>query len=665
MKRESAFRLLGLGILVLALARVAAAQETITQAELLRRVIDVQRLATPPPPGERTRLFSSYDRRSQAGAAGEIAGWGANEDHGQFSGVTPDGWQVLAEVDGPGAITRMWSADPGGHIRFVLDGEPVIEAAFNELLSGRVPPFETPLVERGMTCHFPVGFSRSCQVLARECSSYYQINVVCYPPGTTVTRFRSELDEEADAALAEVRQALSDGLTEGQLFGGQRMRPVAVQQELGPGETISESLSGAGTVRALYVALTDQRGPRDLYALRRCLLRVYADGEETPAIEAPLCDFFGAGFDLVAYNSLVLGTDRELSVPLPDRRRGENRYMYCLFPMPFRDGLRVEIENGNSAKRKIGLMLLMQADPRPPAPDALRFHARFRREDPCQGRDYALLEARGRGRLVGCVLSVDCPRAAWWGEGDDQVWIDGERFPSYFGTGTADFFDDAGGLHAGVRPFAGVTRTGPYGKFATYRWQLADAIAFQKSVRFTLENLQAGGARDTYYSSVVYWYATAGATSFFKPLKVADVEPPGLRIPGAVECEERIVGTGWGNVVKQKYAEGVEFSGAAAAHIATTEPVRMILPGRAAQTVRLKLRVHPRRAFETITVTDGTGTQIGVVTYDRAADGMYAVGTVNLEAGENALTVECTRPATLDCWVVEPLGEGPGVDGGP
>ena len=32
------------------------------------------------------------------------------------------------------------------------------------------------------------------------------------------------------------------------------------------------------------------------------------------------------------------------------------------------------------------------------------------------------------------------PGAAWWGEGDEKIYVDGESFPSLFGTGTEDYF---------------------------------------------------------------------------------------------------------------------------------------------------------------------------------------------------------------------------------
>jgi hypothetical protein len=112
-------------------------------------------------------------------------------------------------------------------------------------------------------------------------------------------------------------------------------------------------------------------------------------------------------------------------------------------------------------------------------------------------------------------------------------------------------------------------------------------------------------------------------------------------------------------VVKQKYAGGAELSGQQAVLITTDQPVKISIPSDVAQTVRLKLRTNPRRAFETITVTDAAGNNIGTVTYSRTDDGIYPVGVVHLDKGDNLVTVQCSRPAMLDCWIVEPVPDAP------
>jgi hypothetical protein len=654
----------------------ASAQQTLSQADLLRRVIDLDRLTTPPA-GERTGMFTSYDRRSRIDENGRYVDWDANGDAGQFIRTEADGWCVMAEMDGPGVITRIWSANPYGQIRIILDGKPAIDAPFEDLFNQKLPPFTGPLCYvtpgGGNNCYFPIGYARSCKVVIRDSRSYYHINCVTFPAGTAVTTFSSALDDAAKAVADEIKETFLHGFSDKQLFGKHPAPPTADFAKLGKGEKLSiETFGGGGVIRALYVALTDRRMPEEVYALHHCILRVYVDGQTEPSVEAPLVDFFGTGFDLRYYNSLVLGTDKRTSMPgetpeefpaqsvdtsppLPGEAVNENRFMYCYFPMPFNDTARVEIENlpgDKNNKEKIGLMLMARVDRTRPPEGSLRFYARFRKEDPCKVFDYPILETTGRGRIVGCMLNVDCPRAGWWGEGDDKVWIDGEAFPSYFGTGSEDYLGDAWGLHLHVNPLQGGSRVGAYGKNSAYRWHIADCIDFEKSARFTIENY-AADVHDTYYSTVAYWYGEPGAANFFKPLTLADVTPPGLRIPGAVEIEGHVVGEGWGNVAKQKYAGGVEFSHEEAANITTDQRVKIKIPSKEARTVRLTLRVHPRRAFETVEVADESGRIVGTAKYDRTSGGMHPLGVVRLRAGDNLFTVRCTPHAILDCWVLE------------
>lgn len=41
---------------------------------------------------------------------------------------------------------------------------------------------------------------------------------------------------------------------------------------------------------------------------------------------------------------------------------------------------------------------------------------------------------------MGDALTIWNPVRRWWGEGDEKIWVDGEDFPSIFGTGTEDYY---------------------------------------------------------------------------------------------------------------------------------------------------------------------------------------------------------------------------------
>lgn len=471
--------------IVTALALPALAQPTVSQADLLTRLTDVNRLLTPPVAGEDGACFTPAERR-----AGE------------------DGWDVLAELDGPGAILRLWVDEARGQLRFVLDGEVALEASCEDLLSGRRAPLEGPFVGGGRWCVFPVPFARSGRIEAQDGPGAYHVSMVRFAPNTKVARFRSPLDEAAQRTLEDVKRTLGKGLSDRQLDGGQRLLPVAVADELGPGQVLTQTLSGAGTVRALYLALTDPTDPQEPGALHQCTLRVTFDGEATPSVDSPLLDFFGVGFDRVPFNSLVVGTDKALPVPLPGRPLGQDRFMYCLWPMPYRDGLRIDIENRNASTRPIGLLLYLRVDTRPPPADALRFHAQYREARRCRDPRYAILDVAGPGRLVGCVLNVSGSRRGWWGAGPLRVWVDGAAQPVILATGADAYVGDAGGWRPWTGASFGVTRGEPARLNSAYRWHVADDVPFNKSLRFTLENTQADAA-GLHFGSVAYWYAAS------------------------------------------------------------------------------------------------------------------------------------------------------------
>ncbi|KKL10941.1 hypothetical protein LCGC14_2550790, partial [marine sediment metagenome] len=199
-----------------------------------------------------------------------------------------------------------------------------------------------------------------------------------------------------------------------------------------------------------------------------------------------------------------------------------------------------------------------------------RFHAQWRRENPCKAilaegvekltpenqtgdigknltgkENYVILEAEGRGNYVGCILNVDNIAGGWWGEGDDMIFIDGEKWPpSFHGTGTEEIF--GGGACPNVEysgPYTGfhlISRSDWSGKNSMYRFFVADPIRFQRSIKVTIEHGHANNLAND-YSSVAYWYQTESHKEFSPILlserRVPIVPPEGEEL---VEKERRI-----------------------------------------------------------------------------------------------------------------------------
>ena len=107
---------------------------TITTGTLFDEMVDMANLATFPKPAFRTVQFSSYDRRSRLPGGPD---WFANADG--FGGEpipnfekvlrAPDvngiGEYLIADVKGPGAIVRLWTAAISGFIRMYIDGSDI------------------------------------------------------------------------------------------------------------------------------------------------------------------------------------------------------------------------------------------------------------------------------------------------------------------------------------------------------------------------------------------------------------------------------------------------------------------------------------------------------------------------------------------------------------
>ncbi|MEE8451220.1 MAG: DUF2961 domain-containing protein [Thermoguttaceae bacterium] len=92
---------------------------------------------------------------------------------------------------------------------------------------------------------------------------------------------------------------------------------------------------------------------------------------------------------------------------------------------------------------------------------------------------------------MGDTLAMKNRVPGWWGEGDEKIYVDGETFPSHFGTGTEDyhgyawctpdFFDSP--FHC--QPLAEGPRN--QGHVTNTRVRLLDGIPFTKQFRFDME----------------------------------------------------------------------------------------------------------------------------------------------------------------------------------
>ncbi len=106
--------------------------------------------------------------------------------------------------------------------------------------------------------------------------------------------------------------------------------------------------------------------------------------------------------------------------------------------------------------------------------------------------DLRFVALDGQGVYVGDGLTLFNTEYAWWGEGDEKVYVDGETFPSHLGTGSEDYYGYAWGRRERItdHPFiaqpegAGADSAG---FVQNTRLRVLDGIPFRTSLRFDME----------------------------------------------------------------------------------------------------------------------------------------------------------------------------------
>jgi hypothetical protein len=271
---------------------------------------------------------------------------------------------------------------------------------------------------------------------------------------------------------------------------------------------------GAGAIRHIWMTTAEKDNN-----LKGLVLRMYWDGEKTPSVQCPLGDFFGLGHAKATYFT---------SLPLQAFYLGLN----CWFPMPYAEGARITITNEMGKDSFIYFYIDYHEWDYFPN-DMGRFHACWRRQNVVKkdetdelslmvgkkrlnttGKEnFLILDARGKGHYVGCILNLDTDEVGWWGEGDDMIFVDGEDWPPMLhGTGMEDYFCGAWNYNLLKKtyctPYFGYHYKGNSdytGKHSQYRFHVEDPIYFEKSIKVTIEHGHAND-RQGDWCSTAYWY---------------------------------------------------------------------------------------------------------------------------------------------------------------
>lgn len=524
----------------------------ITMERILGEMTNLEALAEFLNPPYTNRQASSYDRRSKS----PTEDWFANDDRSQYIRTEEHGGHkeyVMMDADGPGAIVRIWSANAQGKLRLYLNGSEDATFTFDmkELLGGKNPLFPPPIsgvVSMGWNLYFPIPYARHMKVTGDEDNKfYYHVNYRTYAQGTEVEDFSLPGIEKLKQPIAEVVRKLQP---EERVPDQLKASPVL----LAPGEEkkLWSSDSGLSAIDLLRMRV-DAADPQA--ALRGVVLRAFFDGERSPAIECPIGDFFGASPGINPYKSL----------PLEVKKDGT---LVSRWFMPFKKNAELRAVNRTGEKAAVAAEVWTRRLPRGWNENLMHFHAGYHAafDVPTRPfRDFNYVGVTGRGVFVGDALAIANPSKGWWGEGDEKIYVDGETFPSHFGTGTEDYYGYAWSSPALFQhPYHNQPRCdgpGTYGYTSVNRFHIVDNIPFQKDFRFDMEIWHSKPDIKINYAAVSYWYSVPGSTSNLATPPPGDLVIPKIdplpamggkyRMPGAIEGESLEVSTTGGNVTTQ------------------------------------------------------------------------------------------------------------------
>ena len=478
----------------------------------------------------KTKQFSSYSRKAKS----PEDGWFSNWDWSNFLRIEENEGRteyVMMDHQGPGSIVRFWMtfAKQGYNstLRIYIDGSatPVLEGKPIDILSGGKvvgAPMSSSSSElthvnrRGHNLYMPIPYAKSCKVTIEHdklfgktndlgqvdgTCIYYNINYRAYDKGAVVKSFTKE-DLKTNAKLiADVNKKLLNPAPEGTLT------KVKLSEVIKAGNDTEFGIGAEKAIKSISVKLE----AKDLnQALRSTILSIKFDGKET--VWVPVGDFFGTGYKISPYKSWYTEVT-------------EDGTMSCSWVMPFENNAKISFINLGEQDVKVNATVGVEDEKW--TADSLYFHASWFEKNRVEtvahrghvgtgAEDVNFVTLKGKGVYVGDSLTLFNCANSWWGEGDEKVYVDGETFPSHFGTGTEDYYgyawcrpenfytpfiaqpDGAGNLRSGFS--------------VNSRYRLLDQIPFTKSLKFDME-LWHWKKTVMNYAPAVFYYATADTES--------------------------------------------------------------------------------------------------------------------------------------------------------
>lgn len=549
--------------IIISLLLSSCKSETVTMASLLHEMTDRELLTRLPQQAFTLKQFSSYDRRS---TAPDEPGWFANDDYTQFIREENNGRRefVMFDAEGPGAVVRWWmtfagEGAAGGIVRVYIDNnpEPVIQGDILELLSGEmiaseplaasVSP-ETEYEQRGHNLYLPLPYGKHCKI-TYECdavrmennrmvpSIYYNICYRTYENNVEVESLSWDVIDKNRELIRSTGEVLLAGYSKPAENAGSEKKILT------PGESLKFNFEEQGKAVSWLTAKLEAQNLQQ--ALRSTVLAIAFDGEQTVWI--PVGDFFGTGYQI--YPSKTLYT-----------RVSDDGVMESSWLMPFNEN--VEISFINHGEEEVFIEASVALENYKWDNSSMFFGAAWHehymistaKDEEAEGDDWHFdvnfVDLKGQGLYAGDAITVFNTSHAWWGEGDEKIYVDGESFPSFIGTGTEDYYGYAwcrpeNFTHPLIAQPSGAGNLTP-GMSVNMRYRTLDAIPFQNEIQSDIE-LWHWVKTTVNFAMSSFWYARPGVETNVRTNPEAvrnkvmtdrsDIYPPVVDENGRIEGE--------------------------------------------------------------------------------------------------------------------------------
>ncbi len=435
-----------------------------------------------------------------------------------------DEWRVIADHEGPGVVTRIWTAQENefADIRVEVDGRIIYNGKAYEFFDQGHYPFAPPLsrwrihssekltIEEEVgeinrqyaVSYVPIPFKKRFRYMI-SLPRYTNINIKSYSSGQPLESF---LDANWEALEPEISKTVE--VWEGMNMSSDGLRhcrkttkiiSVPAAKKGSDTSVMVSKISGPGIIRGIRLKVKEDS------AVDGLTLKIYWDDSQKPAIVSPL-DY---GFGSRANRTLAIG-------------QSEDGWRFCLIPMPFREKASIQLVSGFIEEVICDVEVLFEENVSLPE-DVLYLNSyrnegffpkggrvdepEFRLEDFFYHKGYTALDIKGTGHVVAYMDRFKCQP-----ELDEHVFIDDERTfldNSWNGTGHEDLFDMAWGH----KPLSAPMTSGGSENFKEVNVKLFwnEPMTFQKSIRFNWEWIytfsQNSSPKDAHFASCVYWYA--------------------------------------------------------------------------------------------------------------------------------------------------------------